>query len=136
RCNRVPSVTLRVGQVRPVAFPAAGGWQAAAASRTGAQRQANEDRWLVVPAAGARPLRLAVADGVGGEAAGERASAAGIESLQQSWQRWHLDAPPGESEVRRRLHDAARDADLAVRHLAKRDPRCARAATTLTAAAV
>ena len=129
-------MTLAVERVDLIGFPVAGGWGVAAASRTGSQRDVNEDRWLVVPAAGTRPLLLAVADGVGGEAAGERASTAAVDSLRRAWESWQPTESPSDADLRRRLLDAARDADLAVRAAAAADPRFERAATTLTAAAV
>ena len=129
-------MTLAAGPSALLEFPAQHGWHVAAASRTGARRDANEDRWLVVPADEQRPLLVAVADGVGGEAAGERASAAALEMLERRWRAWQPQRIPSDGAVRQTLLDAARDADLAVRALVNADPKFARAATTFTAAAV
>ncbi len=135
---RTPQVT---GTVRleegPVAFlQPSGGWTIAAASLAGAQRAANEDRWLAVPAEGYRPLLVAVADGVGGEAAGERASATAIAALESAWRAWQPAQPPSTEEVRQRLLVAAEAAQAATLQLTRSEPRAARAATTLCAAAL
>jgi penicillin-binding protein 2 len=117
-------------------FQPSGGWSTAAASLAGAQRAANEDRWLVVPAGGYRPLLVAVADGVGGEAAGERASTTAIEALEAAWRAWQPTQPPSTEDVRQRLLAAAEAAQAATLQLTRSEPRAARAATTLCAAAL
>ncbi|MGH2353952.1 MAG: PP2C family protein-serine/threonine phosphatase, partial [Chloroflexota bacterium] len=118
-----------------VEFPAGSGWQAAAASRTGSRRQVNEDGWLIVPVSTYRPLLLAVADGVGGEAAGERASAEALAALERVWREWTPHGAPSRDEVRGRLLAAAGDADLAVQRLSRDVPQDHGPATTLTAVA-
>ncbi|MDQ3702811.1 MAG: protein phosphatase 2C domain-containing protein [Chloroflexota bacterium] len=118
---------------RITAFPPAAGWTVAAASRTGSRRRVNEDGWLVL--ADARPLLLAVADGVGGEAAGEEASATAVAALEAAWRTWRPAAPPDGDETRTALLTAAQQADAAVLRLGG-SPHAHGAATTLTAIAV
>ena len=95
--------------------------EAAAASETGLVRQNNEDaayagRWL-----------FAVADGLGGHAAGEVASAAVIESLRAH----DAEVPPGELlEV---LGQAVAEANRQVARRAAGDPARRGMGTTLTA---
>ena len=115
--------------------PPAGRWLAAGASRRGSARRTNEDSWTVLPAAGDRPLLLAVADGVGGEAAGEEASAAAIAALTASWESWRPAGRADGAATREALLRAARAADAAVRRLATEVPRARGAASTLTAVA-
>jgi penicillin-binding protein 2 len=132
----VAAVT-RPDQPEIVEFPAAGGWRVAAASRTGSRRDVNEDRWLVVPAAGARPALLAVADGVGGGAAGDRASAAAVEALEAVWREWGIAAgapEPGPDETRTRLLAAAAAAHRSVQRLVESAAMYRSAGTTLVAA--
>lgn len=119
-----------------VDFPAPGAWCVAGASRMGSRREANEDRWVVVPPANERPLLLAVADGVGGAAAGERASAAAVEGLAAAWRGWQVAHAPSAEQVRDKLQEAAEDADRAVQRLPAHDVSFRGAATTLTVAAV
>ncbi|HET7769803.1 MAG TPA: protein phosphatase 2C domain-containing protein, partial [Chloroflexota bacterium] len=121
----------------PVAPPGAaetpvlhGAARVAAASRTGSRRAVNQDRWLVQRESGYRPVLLAVADGVGGGASGERASAAAVDALAAAWDAWQPPSPPTRRSVEQRLIAAAQAADAAVRQLATGDG----AATTLTAA--
>jgi protein phosphatase len=94
---------------------------AAAASETGLVRQNNEDagysgRWL-----------YAVADGMGGHAAGEVASAAVIESLRGR----DVEVPP--AALLRTLGGAVADANREVARRAAEDPARQGMGTTLTA---
>jgi PPM family protein phosphatase len=94
---------------------------AAAASETGCVRQNNEDaaysgRWL-----------FAVADGLGGHAAGEVASAAVIESLRSH----DAEVPP--SELLEVLGRAVAEANREVARRAAEDPARRGMGTTLTA---
>jgi len=102
-------------------MPAAFTLVAAAASDTGLVRQNNEDaaysgRWL-----------FAVADGLGGHAAGEVASAAAIESL-----RTH-DAEAGPDALLEALGSAMTEANREVARRAVEDPSRRGMGTTLTA---
>ena len=90
----------------------------------------------MLPRSGGRPLLAVVADGVGGEAGGELASAAAVDAIVARWSEWRAADAPSEDDVERRLRRAGGSADGAVRALADVDPRLARAATTLTAVAV
>ncbi len=94
---------------------------AAAASKTGLVRQNNED------AAYSGHYLFAVADGMGGHAAGEVASAAVIESL-----RIH-DEDPGAGAPLEALHRAVTEANAEVARQAAEDPARFGMGTTLTA---
>ena len=100
----------------------------AARSDPGLVRDRNEDRWLTRDYAGV--TLLAVADGVGGEAGGDVASTAAIETLQRSFR------PPSFGETARgALAEAVQQANLAVLDAASHE-HFSHAATTLVAAAV
>jgi protein phosphatase len=90
-------------------------------SDIGLQREDNEDAAY----AGAR--LLAVADGMGGHAAGERASAAVIEALRP------LDTQVPEGELLNALDHAVRRAKAALREMAQENPALTGMGTTLTA---
>jgi serine/threonine protein phosphatase PrpC len=90
-------------------------------SDIGLQREDNEDAAY----AGAR--LLAVADGMGGHAAGERASAAVIDALRP------LDTQVPEGELLNALDHAVRRAKTALRDMAEADPSLSGMGTTLTA---
>src|ERR1700678_398604 len=90
-------------------------------SNIGLQREDNEDAAY----AGAR--LLAVADGMGGHAAGERASAAVIEALRP------LDTQVPEGELLNALDHAVRRAKAALREMAQENPALTGMGTTLTA---
>ena len=95
--------------------------RAAAASVSGLVRQGNEDavyagRWL-----------FAVADGLGGHAAGELASAAVVETLQA------YDRDIDESEALKTLSRAVREANAEIARRAAEDPARRGMGTTLTA---
>lgn len=94
---------------------------AAAASEIGLVRQKNED------AAYAGRLLFAVADGLGGHAAGELASAAVIETLQA----YDRDVAP--DEALKTLSRAVREANAEVARRAAEDPSRRGMGTTLTA---
>lgn len=128
-----PLVTSLPDVVGPLVDTA--GWAIAGVSRTGSRRDKNEDGWLYVPSERHRPLLLAIADGVGGEAAGERASAEGLAALRTSWTAWRPAAPPSPADLEAALREAGRVADARVRALTERGSDAAGAATTLTAAA-
>jgi len=93
----------------------------AMASETGLVRSGNEDAAY----AGAR--LLAVADGMGGHAAGERASAAVIDALRP------LDTQVPETELLNALDHAVRRAGSSLREMAGADPALSGMGTTLTA---
>jgi serine/threonine protein phosphatase PrpC len=122
-------------EITVVSAPPGGGWQAAAASRTGSRRVLNEDAWAIVPAGEAGLILLAVADGVGGEAAGEEASAAAVAALTATWQSRRPTTATDAGTTLDALLEAARAADAAVRRLADERPEARGAATTLTAVA-
>jgi PPM family protein phosphatase len=90
-------------------------------SDIGLHRQDNED------AAYAGTRLLAVADGMGGHAAGERASAAVIDALRS------LDTQVPEGELLNALDHAVRRAKSALWDMAKADPALSGMGTTLTA---
>jgi protein phosphatase len=90
-------------------------------SDIGLKREDNEDAAY----AGAR--LLAVADGMGGHVAGERASAAVIEALRP------LDTEVPEGELLNALDHAVRRAKAALRDMAEADPALTGMGTTLTA---
>ena len=100
----------------------------AARSDPGLVRERNEDRWLTRDYRGV--TLLAVADGVGGEAGGDVASTAAIETLARSFR-----PPSFRDSARSALGDAVQQANRAVLDAAAAE-RFARAATTLLAAAV
>lgn len=87
-------------------------------SDVGRRRSHNEDRDLVAP-----PI-LAVADGLGGQQAGEIAAAAAIAAVAK------VSASPSPASLRAAVEEANRS----VRRLAARDPARAGMGTTLTAA--
>lgn len=101
--------------------------RAGARSDPGKVRENNEDRWLIRDQRGV--LLLAVADGVGGEAGGERASAAAVDTLAERFY-----AALGKQDLRSALGAALRDANDAV--VGAAGARGDRSATTLVAAVV
>lgn len=101
--------------------------RAAARSDTGKVRDNNEDRWLIRDRRGV--LLLAVADGVGGEEGGERASAAAVDALAERFY-----SALRSQDLRSAFGAAVREANDAVVRAAS--DRGDRAATTLVAAAV
>ena len=115
-------------------WPATSGYAAAAMSRTGTRRDANEDAFVAIAPAEGRPWLVAVADGVGGANAGEVASRAAIDALERVWRAaWREGAPPTDPTVA--LYRACVAADDAVRRVAI-DANTRGAATTLTAATI
>jgi protein phosphatase len=98
--------------------------RAVAQSDVGLVRQGNEDSGY------AGPRLLVVADGMGGHAAGEVASAVAVEALAE------LDGPgpaPSDLDVQQALTDAIRRANERIRDLVEADPRRAGMGTTVTA---
>jgi len=89
-------------------------------SDTGLEREGNED------AAYAGPRLLAVADGLGGHAAGEVASAAAIEALRSL----DTDVPAG--ELLNVLERAVRQANATLHDMVEADPSLLGMGTTLT----
>ncbi|HET8568613.1 MAG TPA: protein phosphatase 2C domain-containing protein [Candidatus Limnocylindria bacterium] len=100
--------------------------RAAARSDPGKVRDGNEDRWTIRRRGGV--TLLAVADGVGGAAGGEIASAVAVDALAE---RFYSTLGNG---VRTSLTAAVRDANDAV--VRATDEKARGAATTLVAAAV
>ncbi|TMC68482.1 MAG: serine/threonine-protein phosphatase [Chloroflexi bacterium] len=100
----------------------------AARTDTGRVRENNEDRYLVRE--GGKTTLLAVADGVGGEAGGEMASAAAIDALAASFFAAKPDRPAADT-----LAAAIRSANDAVLGAAGKSGQQG-AASTLVAAAV
>ena len=103
--------------------------QVGAATDVGLVREANEDALLVLPEAGV----VAVADGLGGHAAGEVASAVAVDTLRAA-----LGAAPdlSEDEVPGLLGDAVQAAHRAVVDDADRDPDHRGMGTTVVVAHV
>lgn len=101
-----------------------------AATDVGLVREANEDSFLVLPEVGV----VAVADGLGGHAAGEVASALAVDALRRGLG----GAVPGarEEEVPGLLADAVQAAHAAVVDDADRDPARRGMGTTLVVAHV
>ncbi len=136
--NAVPGQDPTVPAEKVQDWRVASGWHVAGTSRMGSTRQVNEDQLLVVPPRGTRPWLMAVADGVGGEAAGEVASAAAMHALQATWISTYaepLGTAPPDHAVRDALLTACTAADEAVA-IIQRDPATRGAATTLTALAI
>ncbi|MGI8493626.1 MAG: Stp1/IreP family PP2C-type Ser/Thr phosphatase, partial [Acidimicrobiales bacterium] len=99
------------------------GVRSGAATDVGLIRAGNEDSWLVAP-----PL-FAVADGMGGHAAGEFSSATAVRALKDAWEEGGAAGPEG-------LADAARAANRAVWAQAVEHPEMRGMGTTLVAAAL
>jgi protein phosphatase len=97
-----------------------------ALSDVGRKREHNEDSFLVRPETGL----FAVADGMGGHQAGEKASRMALETLSD------VLKPPGESadreDVLSRLRDATQAAGAAIYDAAQADPELQGMGTTLT----
>jgi PPM family protein phosphatase len=102
-------------------------WQSAALTDVGRRRTRNEDAWL----AQASTRVYAVADGMGGHAAGDVASRLAIETVDAAFARAPSPRIQGAALARRMLDvfDAANSAILA--HALEK-PRCAGMGTTLT----
>lgn len=105
-------------------------WQAFGRTDRGRVRETNEDACLVRPDLGV----FAVADGMGGHAAGEVASRIAIEWIERGM----LGAGPELPAARREaiLGDAVHAANRAILDYAARDPDKAGMGTTLTAVAL
>ncbi len=97
-----------------------------AATDVGRIRDRNEDGWIAIPGVGL----FAVADGMGGHAAGEVASRLALETLSERLS----GGPPADRET---VADALREAVVAagrrIREEATRDPNRAGMGTTVTA---
>jgi protein phosphatase len=105
-------------------------WRAYGLTDRGLHRWRNEDALLLAPA---RRL-FAVADGLGGHAAGDVASRVAVASLAASFPRppsWRI----GARTLGRRLEAAFHTAHKAILDHAAADPACAGMGTTLTALA-
>lgn len=100
-------------------------WDAAARTDRGLRRARNEDAFALHADAGV----YAVADGMGGHAAGDVASRIAVETLERA-----VAAAPG--AVPERLADSVRDANRAIREHADANPETAEMGTTLTALAL
>jgi len=98
----------------------------AAATDVGRVRDQNEDAWTAVPGAGL----YAVADGMGGHAAGEVASRLAVEAVEESLGDRAPDTVAGAREV---LAAAVRAAGRRIREQARERPERRGMGTTLTA---
>jgi serine/threonine protein phosphatase PrpC len=103
-------------------------------SDVGRKREHNEDSYLIVPECGL----FAVADGMGGHAAGDRASSLAVEILEReirAMDRFNTIplGPSAESPPARELREAARLASRTIYDLAETNPQLTGMGTTLTA---
>lgn len=101
-------------------------------SERGAARKINEDAFLTGEAGGA-VLILAVADGIGGSAGGDRASALAVRSLRATMRE---NPPLPRSDAGTTLRKACTRAQAELRREAALDPARSDMGTTLTAALV
>jgi PPM family protein phosphatase len=105
-------------------------WASTALTDKGLRRERNEDAFLVLP----ESRIYAVADGMGGHAAGDVASRMAVDALTAAFQR-----PPspriGPNTLARRLVDAFAAANRGLLEHAARHRACAGMGTTLTALA-
>lgn len=104
-------------------------WRAAALTDAGRLRQRNEDSYYVSP----DQRVFAVADGMGGAAAGDLASKLAIEAIDQFWN----EKPPDKFDqraIRDWLAEAVALANRAVWHVAKEDATPNRMGTTVVVA--
>ncbi len=111
------------------------GLRCAALSDTGRKRKSNQDAHVADPELGL----FAVADGMGGHAGGERASAEAVGELRRDvqarlrrLQRPESQSPPRD-QLQRLLRDALRAASARVHGLAQANPELSGMGTTLTA---
>ncbi len=106
-------------------------WESAALSDVGRRRAGNEDSYLMRPALGI----FAVADGMGGHAAGEVASRIAVETVEA-----HVDTAYSRLHGRVRatgiMRDAVQAANQEILDRAGRDPTLQGMGTTLTAMAL
>lgn len=102
-------------------------WTCAAGTDRGLRRARNEDALLVLPSAGL----YAVADGMGGHAAGDVASRTATRVLSESFEQ-----PPPARQLRRHLVEAFSNANRAILEQAAADPSMHGMGTTLTALAM
>jgi len=96
----------------------------------GRQRSSNEDAFCVEPSLGL----LAVADGLGGRAAGETASKLAIFTLT-NYLRSHLE-PAAQGSFLDLLAKAVQASNAAIQEVGAKEPQCQGMATTLTACLV
>jgi protein phosphatase len=106
--------------------------EAAGLTDRGRTRPRNEDAFAVVSppdlaTRGRKGYLLAVADGLGGHAAGQVASAAAVEELVSAYY-----APASPTRVEPALQRAVQVANLRVYERAQHDPACSSMQTTLT----
>lgn len=102
-------------------------WQYAALTDVGKRRTRNEDAWLAQPAARV----YAVADGMGGHAAGDVASRLAIETVETTFARGLSPRIQG-SALTRRMLDVFDAANAVILDQASAQPRLAGMGTTLT----
>lgn len=102
-------------------------WEATARSDRGLKRPHNEDAVLLRVRRGV----FAVADGMGGHAAGEVASGLAVETLDQRTRELDVGETTSD-ELMRRLGDAVRAANRAILDRGEEEPRVAGMGTTLT----
>jgi PPM family protein phosphatase len=106
-------------------------WECLGRTDPGLVRDHNEDAFLVLPDLGV----FAVADGMGGHAAGEVASAIAIEALRADVVADH-SIRHGDRRTAEMLAGAARKANSLILERARRDAETAGMGTTLTALAI
>jgi PPM family protein phosphatase len=103
-------------------------WSAHGLSDRGRQRPRNEDALLVAPESGI----CAVADGMGGHAAGDVASRLAVEALAAAFQRPAAGAEPGPDTLTELLVEAFHAANQAILGHAAADLACHGMGTTMT----
>ncbi|MBI4546258.1 MAG: Stp1/IreP family PP2C-type Ser/Thr phosphatase [Gemmatimonadetes bacterium] len=107
-------------------------WNAAAVTDTGRRRPGNEDAYLLRPEVGL----FAVADGMGGHAAGEVASGMAVEALEREWLETAAGPARSAEAAQRALLGGVQAANREILSRAAAESEKAGMGTTLTALAL